>query len=140
MSRTKFITLSLIVALFYLASCDSGGDNSNSSPDPTPMPTLGPTPMPTPGPTPMPTPTPTIMPTPMPTAMPTPGPTPMPTQNPGIENQFTLTDAFSNLNFTNPIDIQHSGDGTNRLFIAEQRGVIRVLSNLPNIQINEIIN
>lgn len=102
MSRTKFLTLSIIVALFYLISCDSGGDNSSLAPGPNPM------------------------------------PTPAPTQNPDIENQFSLTNAFPNLSFDNPLDIQNPADGTNRLFIAEQKGIIRVISNLPNTQVNEI--
>lgn len=38
-------------------------------------------------------------------------------------------DAFPSLRFTSPIDIQHAGDGTDRLFIAEQAGVIRVFQN-----------
>ncbi len=67
-----------------------------------------------------------------------PQPTPRPTQNPGIENQFSLTNAFPNLSFENPLDIQNPADGTNRIFIAEQRGVIRVLSNPPNTLVNDI--
>ena len=69
---------------------------------------------------------------------PTPAPTPTPSPDPSIENQFSLTNAFPNLNFENPIDIQNPADGTNRLFVAEQRGVIRVLNNLPTTQSNEI--
>ncbi len=38
-------------------------------------------------------------------------------------------DAFPSLRFTSPIDIQHAGDGTDRLFVAEQAGVIRVFQN-----------
>lgn len=38
-------------------------------------------------------------------------------------------DAFPSLRFTSPIDIQHAGDGTDRLFVAEQAGVIRVFGN-----------
>ncbi len=30
---------------------------------------------------------------------------------------------------TNPTDIQHAGDGTNRLFVVQQNGVIRILSS-----------
>lgn len=102
MSRIKFFTLSAILSIFCLVSCDSGGDNSTTSPQPTSM------------------------------------PSPRPTQNPGIENQFSLTNAFPNLDFENPLDIQNAADGTNRLFIAEQRGVIHVLNDLPSAQTNEI--
>lgn len=98
MCRINFIIISIFIALLYLASCDSGGENSTTSPQPTPM----------------------------------------PTSNPGLENQFGLINTFPNINFENPIDIQNTSDGTNRLFVAEQKGVITVLSNLPNTQNNEI--
>lgn len=43
--------------------------------------------------------------------------------------QYTLLNAFPELNFTNPVDFQHPGDGSNRAFIVEQRGIIRVAEN-----------
>jgi glucose/arabinose dehydrogenase len=43
-------------------------------------------------------------------------------------------DAFPSLTFTSPIDIKHAGDGTNRLFVAEQAGLIRVFENSENVQ------
>lgn len=43
------------------------------------------------------------------------------------QNELKL--AFPNLSFTRPVDLQHPGDGTNRLFVVEQRGVISVFQN-----------
>jgi glucose/arabinose dehydrogenase len=37
--------------------------------------------------------------------------------------------AFPNLNFDRPVDIQHAGDNTNRLFVVEQEGEILVFKN-----------
>ena len=65
-----------------------------------------------------------------------PDPSPAPSPNPDppdqdIENAFSLVNAFPNLSFDRPLDIQNSGDGTNRIFIVEQRGVIQVVDNIP---------
>jgi quinoprotein glucose dehydrogenase len=37
--------------------------------------------------------------------------------------------AFPNLDFNRPIVVTHAGDGTNRVFVAEQEGIIRVFAN-----------
>ncbi|MFM7039802.1 MAG: PQQ-dependent sugar dehydrogenase [Planctomycetaceae bacterium] len=37
--------------------------------------------------------------------------------------------AFPNLDFNRPIVITHAGDGTNRVFVAEQEGIIKVFPN-----------
>ena len=37
--------------------------------------------------------------------------------------------AFPNLDFRRPIVVTHAGDGTNRVFVAEQEGVIRTFPN-----------
>lgn len=37
--------------------------------------------------------------------------------------------AFPNLSFTRPVDLQHAGDNTNRIFVVEQAGVISVFPN-----------
>lgn len=47
--------------------------------------------------------------------------------------QFTIQQAFPNLSFTNPVDLQQAGDGTDRLFVVEQRGVISVFENNPEV-------
>ena len=49
--------------------------------------------------------------------------------------QFQVEPAFPNLSFTNPLDLQHPGDGTNRLFVVEQAGVIRVFENTPSVAV-----
>ncbi len=43
--------------------------------------------------------------------------------------QLQLEVAFTNLSFTRPVELQHAGDGTNRLFVVEQAGVIKVFEN-----------
>lgn len=37
--------------------------------------------------------------------------------------------AFPNLSFTRPVDLQHAGDNSNRIFVVEQAGVISVFPN-----------
>jgi glucose/arabinose dehydrogenase len=37
--------------------------------------------------------------------------------------------AFPELSFTRPVDLQHPGDGSNRLFVVEQSGIISVFEN-----------
>ncbi|MFQ6674532.1 MAG: glucose sorbosone dehydrogenase, partial [Fidelibacterota bacterium] len=39
--------------------------------------------------------------------------------------------AFPSLSFTNPVDLRHSPDGTNRLFVVGQPGTIYVFENDP---------
>jgi glucose/arabinose dehydrogenase len=43
--------------------------------------------------------------------------------------QFELEPAFPNLSFNRPVDLQHPADGTGRLFVVEQPGVIKVFEN-----------
>lgn len=43
--------------------------------------------------------------------------------------QLQLEVAFTTLSFTRPVDLQHAGDGTNRIFVVEQAGVIKVFEN-----------
>lgn len=40
--------------------------------------------------------------------------------------------AFPNLSFNQPTDIQNAGDGSERLFVCEKGGIIRVFTNDPN--------
>lgn len=47
--------------------------------------------------------------------------------------QFALQNAFPNLTFSNPLFLTHAGDNTNRIFVVEQDGIIKVF---PNIQSN----
>jgi glucose/arabinose dehydrogenase len=48
-------------------------------------------------------------------------------------SQLQLQVAFPNLAFTRPVDLQHPGDGTDRIFVVEQAGVIKVFENSPSI-------
>ncbi|HXG38385.1 MAG TPA: PQQ-dependent sugar dehydrogenase [Bacteroidota bacterium] len=43
--------------------------------------------------------------------------------------QHQVEVAFPGLSFTNPVDLQDPRDGTNRLFVVEQAGVIKVFAN-----------
>jgi hypothetical protein len=40
-----------------------------------------------------------------------------------------VEEAFPGLSFTRPVDFQHAGDNSNRIFVLEQRGVISVFQN-----------
>jgi glucose/arabinose dehydrogenase len=42
---------------------------------------------------------------------------------------YQLTEAFPQLSFNRPVDLQNAGDGSNRVFVIEQRGVISVFKN-----------
>lgn len=44
-----------------------------------------------------------------------------------------LVVAFPNLAFDRPVDLQHAGDGSGRLFVVEQEGLIRVFANDPEV-------
>ncbi len=46
--------------------------------------------------------------------------------------QITYTEAFPNLDFEFPVEIQPSNDGTDRLFVVEQAGRIKVFDNDSN--------
>ncbi len=43
--------------------------------------------------------------------------------------QYTIENAFPNLNFNNALYITNSDDGTNRIFVVEQNGIIKVFPN-----------
>lgn len=45
------------------------------------------------------------------------------------EDGITLQNAFPNLNFSKPLDLQSPDDGTNRIFVVEQGGTIEVFAN-----------
>ena len=48
-------------------------------------------------------------------------------------SQVAILEAFSNLNFTEPVDLQHPPDGSDRIFVLEQRGTIYVFQNDPSV-------
>jgi glucose/arabinose dehydrogenase len=49
-----------------------------------------------------------------------------------IKAQFSLQNAFQNLTFSNPVFLTHADDGTNRIFVIEQEGIIKVFPNSSN--------
>ena len=58
-----------------------------------------------------------------------------------VEVQYQLEDAFPNLpNFSSPVDFQNAGDYTNRVFIAEQPGRIKVLDDKVDISTKNSLN
>ena len=48
------------------------------------------------------------------------------------EAQFTMQQTFPNLTFSSPVDLQYAPDGTDRIFIVEQSGIIKVFENNIN--------
>ena len=47
--------------------------------------------------------------------------------------KYKAASAFPSLSFTRPVDLQHAGDNTNRLFVVEQEGIISVFPNQSNV-------
>lgn len=47
--------------------------------------------------------------------------------------QYDAVRAFPNVRFGSPVDLQYPGDGSNRLFVVEQGGTIRVIENNPTV-------
>lgn len=45
---------------------------------------------------------------------------------------YRIEEAFPALTFRRPVDLQSARDGTNRLFVVEQDGIIRVFANRPD--------
>ena len=46
-----------------------------------------------------------------------------------IKSDYNIENAFPNLSFQDPVGIHHAGDSSNRLFIIEQQGRIKVFEN-----------
>ncbi|HGY56339.1 MAG TPA: glucose sorbosone dehydrogenase, partial [Caldithrix abyssi] len=46
--------------------------------------------------------------------------------------QIILKTVFKTLNFDQPVFLTHAGDGTDRIFVVEKKGVIKVFSNEEN--------
>ena len=47
--------------------------------------------------------------------------------------EYSTSNAFPNLSFEDPVGIYHAGDGSNRIFVLEQQGQIKVFNNDENI-------
>ncbi len=55
--------------------------------------------------------------------------------------QYSLKSAFPNLLFSSPVDLQHAGDGSGRLFVVERAGVIRVFQGVETVtSMSEFLN
>jgi glucose/arabinose dehydrogenase len=52
--------------------------------------------------------------------------------------QLQVIPAFSNLVFEQPVDIQNAGDGSNRLFVLSQPGIIYVFQNNDNTSTKKV--
>lgn len=62
-----------------------------------------------------------------------------PPNGPGLPGRtVSLAIAFPNLSFVNPVFLCHSNDGTKRIFVVEQSGVIRVFPNDPDVSSSEV--
>lgn len=56
-----------------------------------------------------------------------------------LQAQYSWQPAFPNLpTFNYPVELVHSGDGTNRLFIVQQRGIIYVINNIPGVSTRKV--
>lgn len=53
-------------------------------------------------------------------------------------NRYQTLVAFPKLNFHRPVDLQHSGDNTNRIFVIDQPGEIFVFKNEPTTSTKEL--
>lgn len=53
-------------------------------------------------------------------------------------NSSLIVDTFPNLNFEQPVDIQSPKDGTNRLFILSQPGIVFVFDNDPKSKTKKV--
>ena len=58
--------------------------------------------------------------------------------SPDMDGALRLEEPFPNLRFTRPVDFQVPGDGSGRIFVVEQAGVIRVFDNRPDVGSAEI--
>ena len=70
---------------------------------------------------------------PLPIEEDTPPATEDPDSTSSIDGPLRLEEAFPNLRFTRPVDFQVPGDGSDRVFVLEQAGVIRVFENSRDV-------
>lgn len=55
-----------------------------------------------------------------------------------LKAKTVVVNSFPNLTFSNPIDIQHAGDNSNRLFVVSQNGAIHVFENNSEVEVSSI--
>ncbi|WP_339656971.1 PQQ-dependent sugar dehydrogenase [uncultured Maribacter sp.] len=53
---------------------------------------------------------------------------------PIVDDSISLSNAFPNLIFSKPLDLQSPQDGTNRIFVAEKGGVIKSFDNMGSTE------
>ncbi len=51
---------------------------------------------------------------------------------------YKAVEAFPSLNFDSPVDFTFANDGSPRLFVVEQRGIIRTFENKPEVKNHEV--
>ena len=52
--------------------------------------------------------------------------------------QLKLQEAFPNITIAQPVGIENAGDGSNRMFVLSQQGIIYVFKNDPNVKEKEV--
>jgi len=57
---------------------------------------------------------------------------------PAEPSAMTVEPAFQWLSFTWPVQLTHAGDGSDRLFVVEKKGRIKVFPNNPNVTSGEV--
>jgi len=55
-----------------------------------------------------------------------------------LKSEYSVVNAFPNLSFQDPVGIYHSADGTDRIFIVEQEGRIKVFNNDSSVTSSEM--
>lgn len=55
-----------------------------------------------------------------------------------LPESYEVIVAFPNLSFSNPVGLYSAEDGTDRLFVVEQEGVIRVFENNRNVSASDV--
>ena len=55
-----------------------------------------------------------------------------------LRSEYSVVNAFPNLSFQDPVGVYHSGDGTDRIFVVEQEGRIRVFDNDSSVVNSEM--
>ncbi len=57
---------------------------------------------------------------------------------PSSAQEYAVVEAFPSLEFRRPVDLQSPRDGSGRLFVVEQDGVIRVFPNRPDVRASDV--
>lgn len=50
-----------------------------------------------------------------------------------VAGEYQAVIAFPNLTFSSPVEFTHASDGTNKVYVIEQKGVIRVFDNVSTV-------